>query len=581
MSQKRTEDSAPDRSRSGGQLHRAAGPAEWELERRSLLNRIDELLKEAESLKKAREAAENSNRAKSDFLASMSHEIRTPMNAILGLLHLTRQTELTDIQQEYLQKSEGAADTLLRLINDILDFSKIEAGKLEMEQAEFNLHDVLQNVVDLISNKASEKGLEYILHVPPDTPVGLVGDPIRLTQILSNLSNNAVKFTSEGQVSLRVSTVKEKKERVTLKFEVQDTGIGLSSTQARNLFQAFTQAEVSTYRRFGGTGLGLVISKRLVEMMGGRIWVDSTQNIGSTFSFTADFGVHAAGQRYLARSKDFRGLTALLVDDNLVALEIMSEFLKAMGFIVMTAQSGAGAVEVIQEWKGRDRKFDLLVIDWKMPDMDGIQTADKIHEIVSADDLPVIIMATAYNRDDVLGVARRSGIRNVMTKPLSPSTMLNMLVDIFGRTLPEKESKLKKAHEMAMVKEYLGARILLAEDNEVNQLVASRILKNAGLEVDIADNGREAVRMVREKDYDMVLMDIQMPEMDGFEATRAIRALGPFNDLPIVAMTAHAMSGDRELSLKAGLNDHINKPINVQELFSTLAKHLRKKQGYR
>ena len=533
-----------------------------------------------DDLKKARDAAEESARAKGEFLANMSHEIRTPMNAVLGLLHLVMNTELTDTQREYIQKAEGAAKTLLRIINDILDFSKIEAGKLEMEQVEFNLNDVLQAVVDLISNKASEKGLEYILQVPPDTPVSLVGDQTRLTQILTNLSTNAVKFTSEGQVALKVSTVKEGPERVTLKFEVQDTGIGLSPDQAQNLFQAFYQAESSTARRFGGTGLGLVISKRLVEMMGGRIWVESAPEAGSTFTFTADFGIHAHGQRYVVRRKDFRGLTALVVDDNEVALEIMNDFLKTLGFTVLTAGSGAEAVELIRDWSLKDRKFDLLITDWKMPELDGIQTADKIHEIISAKDLPVIIMATAYNRDEVLGQARRSGIRNVMTKPLSPSTMLNVLMDTFGRALPETDSKLKKAHEMALVKEYLGARILLAEDNEVNQLVASRILRNAGLEVDIANNGLEAVRMVQEKTYDMVLMDIQMPEMDGIEATRIIRELGPFKDLPIVAMTAHAMSGDRELSLEAGMNDHICKPVNVRDLFATLARCLRQKPGY-
>jgi signal transduction histidine kinase/CheY-like chemotaxis protein len=557
-----------------------AGPIEYD-GRPGVLNcftDVNDLALEAEDLKRAKDAAEDSNRSKSKFLANMSHEIRTPMNAILGLLHLTMQTEVNDTQLDYLQKAEGAAKTLLRIINDILDFSKIEAGKLEMEQVPFNLEDVLQTVVDLSSARASEKGLEYLLQVPPDTPVGLVGDQIRLTQVLSNLSSNAVKFTHTGQISLRVSTEAESPDRVTLRFEVQDTGIGLSPGQVQNLFQAFTQAESSTARLFGGTGLGLIISKRLVEMMGGSIWVDSEPGLGSTFTFTASFGVHAVARRYIVKRKDFRGLTAMVVDDNLVALEIMKEFLKNLGFTVMTADSGFAAVDLIQDFSRRDRKFDLLIIDWKMPDMDGIQTADRIHEIIPAKELPVIIMATAYNRDDVLDLARRSGIRNVMTKPLSPSTMLNMLMDIFGRELPSRESKLKKSPEMALVNDYLGARILLAEDNEVNQLVASRILKNAGLEVDLANNGLEAVRLVQEKRYDLVLMDIQMPEMDGIEATRKIRELGKFNELPIVAMTANAMQGDRELSLKAGMDDHINKPFNVQELFSTLARCLRKKQ---
>jgi CheY-like chemotaxis protein len=365
-----------------------------------------------------------------------------------------------------------------------------------------------------------------------------------------------------------------------LQIAVKDNGIGISQEQQAKLFSSFTQAESGTARTVGGTGLGLVISKRLVEMMGGRIWVESEPGVGSTFAFTADFGLHSQLKRYTARNRDFSGLTALAVDDNVVALEIMKDFLNNLGFTVHTATTGAEALKLIREWSLDGRHFDLMFMDWKMPDLDGIETADRINEIVPPKDLPVIIMTTAYNRDDVLGLARKSGIRDVMTKPLSPSTMLNVLVDIFGRSQPEKGSKLKKAHEMAMVKEYAGAKVLLAEDNEVNQLVASRILKNAGLEVDIANNGLEAVKMVQEKDYDIVLMDIQMPEMDGIEATGKIRALPRFKDLPIVAMTAHAMSGDRELSLKAGMNDHINKPINLQDLFSTLAKCLKKKQPY-
>ena len=538
---------------------------------------VTELQRQTKEMKMARDAAEEGTRAKSEFLANMSHEIRTPMNAILGLVHLTMQTDMTETQREYLQKTESAARTLLRIINDILDFSKIEAGKLEMEEEEFHLNDVLQTVIDLVSTRANEKGLEYILQVPPDTPAGLVGDQVRLTQILSNLSNNAVKFTARGQVILRISTLKETDRQVTLKFEIQDTGIGLTPAQLGNLFRSFRQAEASTSRRFGGTGLGLVISKRLVEMMGGRIWVESEPGAGSIFAFTANFGVHSTPRRYASGRRDFHGLTVLAVDDNLVALEILADFLKNLGFSVHTASTGAKSLEAIQERSRAGGRFDLIFMDWKMPDMDGIETVDRLNAIVAPKDLPVIIMATAYNRDTVLAQARKSGIRDVMTKPLSPSTMLNVLADIFGRGPQGKESKLKQAHELTMIKEFTGAKILLAEDNEVNQLVASRILKNAGLEVDIANNGLEAVRMVQAKDYDMVLMDIQMPEMDGIEATGKIREIPRFKDLPIVAMTAHAMSGDRELSLKAGMDDHINKPINLQDLFSTLARRLRKK----
>ncbi|MDR1044817.1 MAG: response regulator [Candidatus Adiutrix sp.] len=543
----------------------------------SWLMDVTELKQRARELKEARDAAEESTRAKSEFLANMSHEIRTPMNAILGLIHLALQTEMNEVQREYLQKTESSAKTLLRIINDILDFSKIEAGKLEMEAEEFQLDEVLQQVVDQISTRAHEKGLELLLVVPPNTPAGLVGDQVRLAQVLSNLTSNAVKFTDQGQVTLKVATVREDQGSATLKFMVEDTGIGLTPEQTRNLFAAFSQAEASISRRYGGTGLGLAISKRLVEMMGGEIWCESQAGRGSVFAFTARFGLHHSERRYISQRKDFSGLAALAVDDNVVALEILSDFLRTLGFTVVTAASGHEALEKLSEREKQGQHFDLVFIDWKMPDMDGIETSDRIHQIVSPNKLPVIIMATAYNRDDVLDLARKSGIRNVLTKPLSPSTMLNVLVDIFGRGLPEKESRLKKAHEMSVVKEYAGARILLAEDNEVNQLVASRILKNAGLVVEIANNGRQALEMVQAEPYDLVLMDIQMPEMDGIEATHEIRRLPGFDKLPIVAMTAHAMSGDREMSLKAGMNDHINKPINLQELFSTLAKWLRKK----
>ena len=537
---------------------------------------ITELKNRAQELKEARDAAEDSARAKSEFLANMSHEIRTPMNAILGLIHLVMQTDLSDLQREYLQKTESSAKTLLRIINDILDFSKIEAGRLEMEYEPFQLDEVIQQVIDVISPRAIEKNLELLVRVPADTPAQLVGDQIRLAQVLSNLLSNAVKFTDEGEVSLAVETVQENDRQATLKFMVHDTGIGLSSDQAGSIFRAFSQAELSTTRRYGGTGLGLTISKRLVQMMGGDIWCESRLGQGSTFGFTSVFGVHGGERRYVTKRKDFSGLKALAVDDNVVALDIISDFLRTLGFSVSIADSGPKALEVIRQQYEQGRRFDLVLIDWKMPGMDGIETSSRISQMISPGELPVIIMATAYNRDEVLEQARRSGITNVMTKPLSPSTMLNMLVDIFGRGLPERALKLNKAHEMAAVKEYAGARILLAEDNEVNQLVASRILKNAGLEVDIASNGRQAVSMVARGGYDLVLMDIQMPEMDGMEATRAIRSMPGFADLPIVAMTAHAMSGDRELSLKAGMNDHINKPINLQELFSTLARWMKK-----
>ncbi|MDL2260564.1 response regulator, partial [Deltaproteobacteria bacterium OttesenSCG-928-K17] len=433
-------------------------------------------------------------------------------------------------------------------------------------------------VTDQVTTKASEKGVEFLVKVPGDTPAGLVGDQIRLAQILSNLSSNAMKFTEKGQVTLKVETVSESPSEVTLKFLMEDSGIGMTEDQCANLFTAFSQAERSTTRRYGGTGLGLTISKSLVEMMGGQIWCESRPGVGSTFGFTATFGRHDSENRYLATNRDFSGLAALAVDDNVVALDIVSDFLRVLGFSVATASSGAKALEIIEEKHRLGLCFDLILLDWKMPGLDGVEVAKAIKEGHTEGPPPVIIMTTAYNRDNVLKEAQANGVTNVMTKPLSPTTMLNMLVDIFGRGKAQTNPRLKKARDLAQAVDFAGGRILLAEDNEVNQLVASRILKNAGLMVDIAENGLKAVQMVRENTYDLVLMDIQMPEMDGITATKEIRAMPGFENLPIVAMTANAMSGDKELSLSAGMNDHINKPINLQELFSSLARWLKKNE---
>ncbi len=539
---------------------------------------VTELRRNERELEIARDQAEESTRAKSAFLANISHEIRTPMNAIIGLAHLLLQTDLTEQQQEYVLKSDGAAKSLLRLINDILDFSKIEAGKLETVPHEFYLTDLLKSAVDLALPQVSEKGLEFLLMVDPDAPAGLIGDDFRLLQILNNLLSNAAKFTERGEINLTVEVAEEREDEALLRFLVRDTGIGLSGEQMDKLFSAFTQADSSTTRRYGGTGLGLAISKRLAEMMGGEIWVESAAGSGSLFGFTARFGRHNKKARYVERRTDFSGLTALAVDDNELALGILREFLKAMGFAVRTALSGREAVDIMAGMNDRNEKLDLLLIDWRMPEMDGLETTRRINEITAPDRIPAVIMATAYSCDEIIQKAREVGIRTVLPKPLSPSSLHDVLAVVFGAEGDSADERKKLARTAqirdtsALVRHLAGARILLVEDNEVNQLVARKILERTGLQVTVAGDGRQAVDRIFSEPFDLVLMDIQMPVMDGLAAAREIRRDGRFAALPIVAMTAHAMAQDREKSLAAGMNDHICKPLDLTELFRCLAK---------
>ncbi|HIJ83506.1 MAG TPA: response regulator, partial [Magnetococcales bacterium] len=522
--------------------------------------------------------AEEANRAKSEFLANMSHEIRTPMNGVLGMIDLALGVALPSRVRDYLEHAKNSSHSLLRIINEILDFSKVEAGKLTLDPVHFYLADILEDTIALFEKDVDNKNIELIVAAPPQSLGLLSGDRLRIQQVMTNLVNNAIKFTEHGEIVVRVTADQEDQNQVRLHFTITDTGIGMTAEQISHLFVAFTQADSSTTRKFGGTGLGLTISKRLVNLMGGDVWVESTVGRGSTFHFTILVTNHAEQAKNAPTSPlSLISRRILVVDDNASSRSIFSEFFASFNMKVDTAVSGIDTLEKVKEATLRDTPFDLILLDWQMPAPNGVETAAIIRrDPLFADRPPKIILMTGFNHENVIQEARDVAIDAFLSKPVSPSQLFNTLLDVFGYAVHRPIVTAQKEWDKKGWIEKVGsAHVLLAEDHPINQQVAREMLKNMGLEVFVVGNGQAAVEAVRHENFDLVLMDIQMPVMDGYDATRNIRSDPKNKNMPIIAMTAHALAGDRERCLDAGMDDYVTKPIEPELLYSALEKWIR------